>query len=289
MSSRRIVLFGLIFSLAVPFVGTAVHGAEPLASPGVEPADAPHVWLKGPFGTVLGGEPEAPAGSLPADEPLDAWMRQAPLLLGTDMPLDDLLEVSVVAEPRDGQGPVERLSVKATEFPGPETTGVSVITASVRTKAYGTSEHAWLVHVPDREGDPDTLFDIPGPRVQLVSETGTVEGERGHGCYVYMCMEAGYRPPVETLEALPVAVGEALSLRADDGSAMISWKGTLELLGDTPSEKIVAEEAFGDAPRTTPQLTGLEPTAAGEWLLELLVEYDRDRGWQWFLYRLIAE
>ncbi|MEA2026729.1 MAG: hypothetical protein U9O18_08555 [Chloroflexota bacterium] len=278
-----------MLSLAVPFVGTAAAGAEPLTSPDVEPTNAPHIWLKGPFGTVLGGEPAAPAGSLPADEPLDLWMRQAPLLLGTDMPFDDLAEVSVVSEPRDGQGPVEQLSVEATEFAGPETTGVSVITATVRTEASGTSKHAWLVHVPDREGDPDALFDIPGPRVQLVSKTGAVDGERGHGCYVYMCMEAGYRPPVETLEVLPVTVGEIPSLRIDDDSAMVSWKGTLESLDKPGSERIFAEEAFEDAPRATPRLTGLEPTTAGEWLLELLVEYDRDRGWQWFLYRLSAE
>ncbi len=288
MSSVRIILSSLVLSLAVPFGGTAAIGAEPSASPGTE-ATAPHVWLKGPFGTVLGADPAAPAGAAPADVPLDTWMRGAPLLLGTDLASGEAPEVSVVSAPLDGHGRPEQLSAGDTEFSGPDTTGLNVITATVKTDQHGTSEHAWVVVVPDRERDPDLLFDIPGPRVRLVSETGSVDGEQGHGCYVYMCREAGYRPPVTALDALPMGAGETPSIRIDDGSAMAGWKGTLEPLGDTRSEPILAEETFADAPRVTTKLTGLEPTVTGEWLLELLVEYDRERGWQWFLYRLTAE
>ena len=288
MNHVRIILSGLFLGLAVPLAGTAAIGAEPPTSPQAE-ATAPHVWLKGPFGTVLGADPATPAGAVPADTPLDTWMRGAPLMLGTDLASGDTLEVSVVSAPLDGPGRSEQLSAGDTEFPGPDATGMNVITATVRTDPYGISKHAWLVVVPNRENDPEALFDIPGPRVQLVSETGSVDGERGHGCYVYMCMEAGYRPPATTLDALSVGVGETSSIRIDDGSGMVSWKGTVEPLGDTRSEEILAEETFEDAPRVTTTLTGLEPTVAGEWLLELLVEYDRDRGWQWFLYRLTAE
>jgi len=288
LSSVRIILSSLVLSLAVPFGGTAAMGAEPSASSGTE-ATAPHVWLNGPFGTVLGADPAAPAGAAPAGAPLDTWIRGAPLLLGTELASGDALDVSVVSTPLDGHGRPEQLSVGDTEFSGPDTTGLNVITATVRTDPYGTSEHAWLVVVPDRESDPGLLFDIPGPRVRLLSDAGSVDGEQGHGCYVYMCREVGYRPPETALDALPMGAGETPSIEIDDGSAMVGWKGTLEPLHDTLIEPILAEETFADAPRVTTKLTGREPTVAGEWLLERLVEYDRDGGWQWFLYRLIAE
>jgi hypothetical protein len=145
------------------------------------------------------------------------------------------------------------------------------------------------VQVPDRAGSDETLFDIPGPRAKLSSTAGGVEGEPGHGCYLYMCMDVGYRPPVKTLKALPMTVGETPLLSLDDGSAMVAWKGTLEPLGDTRSERISARADMGDAAQAALALSGLEPTVAGEWLLELLVEFDRDRGWQWYLYRIATE
>lgn len=288
MNTHRLGWTGLVLSLVVPMAGATALGADTSAEPGVEPLAAPHIWLKGPFGTVLGSDPARPAGAGPGDVPLDLWMRSAPLLLGADIPLQDLTVVSVVARTQDGAAPPERLSTSATEFDGPDTTGVIIITATVQTDRYGSSEHAWLVDVPDREGDPTALFDIPGPRVQLVSDAGSIDGEQGHGCYVYMCQEAGYRPPTKALEALPLSVGEAPSLRVDDGSAIVAWKGTLEPVGSTRSERILAH-GDPDEPVSTAELVGLEPTVAGEWLLELLVEYDRERGWQWFLYRLASE
>ncbi len=226
----------------------------------------------------------------PDDRALDSWMRGAPLELSTDLALTEPIEIWVVSRPADGEGREELLSTGATSFDGPDHPGLNVVTASVTTESHGPSQHAWLVETPDRSGGPELLLDIPGPRLELVSASGSVSGEPGHGCYAYLCVHVGYRPPLETLEVLPVAIGETLGLQLDDGSAMSGWTGTLEPLGTfATAEPARAAATFGDGARAAPRLDGLEVPAAGEWLLELRADFDRERGWQWFLYRLMAE
>jgi hypothetical protein len=143
--------------------------------------------------------------------------------------------------------------------------------------------------VPDRSGGPEVLWEIPGPVALLGPAGGEVRGVPGHGCYAYLCVEAGLRPPAATMEPVRVAVGEAPRLRIDDGSALVHWQGRLERIEQPGVPEREAEVTFPDDPSATPLLAGLEPTSAGEWLLEVRVDYDRERGWQWFLFRLLAE
>jgi hypothetical protein len=289
MKSRRRVLSTLAFSLAACLAGVSAVTAEPPPSPHPGQAQPPVVWLKGAFGRVPGGEPATPSASAPDGRALDTWMRRAPMTLESDVASGDVLALSVVARPLDSAAAEESLSNGATVFEGPDRPGLSVITASLSTEPLGTTEHAWLVETPDRQGGPELLFDIPGPAVELTSSLGRTAGLPGHGCYAYLCVEVGLRPPPETLEPLPIEVGETPTITVGDGSAVVGWKGTLEPLGDRDSDGLSAEVAYADEAQAAPELTGLEPTAPGEWLLELLVEYDRERGWQWFLYRLISD
>ena len=85
-----------------------------------------------------------------------------------------------------------------------------------------------------------------------------------------------------------MGVGEALELHLSDGSALVHWEGRLEPHDGTLAETRLAQATF-DEPVAGPALHGLEPDTAGEWLLEVRADYDRERGWQWFLFRLVAE
>lgn len=290
MRPARAILYTLVLALLMPLMGTDASAAEAESSPRPDAGSGstPSLWLSGPFGRVLGGDPAAPAGAAPDGRPLDTWMRAAPLVVEADVAVDPE-GLSVTSWPLDRAGATEQLSHGAMAFAGPAVSGRHVIVASVETDADGLSQFAWLVDVPDRAGSDEALLEMPGPTARLASAAGSVDGEPGHGCYVYFCAEAGYRPPLGTLEVLPLAVGETPTLGLDDGSAMVGWTGTLEPVGQTRSERIHGSGSFPDEPQAVPLLHGLEPTVAGEWLLELRADLDRERGWQWFLYRLVVE
>ena len=286
MIHRRSAAGFMAAALALAAAAPVAATEEP-ATPQPESA-MPQVWLKGAFGRVPGGSSTEPATAAPDQRALDTWMRQAPLELSTDVPFEDVLGLAVVARAIEDDRE-EVLSEGASSFEGPDLPGRHLLIATLETDPTGTSEHAWLVDVPERDGGPEALFDIPGPVARLGSTTGEITGLPGHGCYAYLCVEAGLRPPSESLEPLTVAVGETPVLRLEDGSGMIHWQGNLEPITGDETSKRVAQETFEGPPQATLDLVGLEPTAAGEWLLEVRADYDRERGWGWFLYRLIAE
>ena len=283
MKTHRLLLPVLLLTLMASSAGA--NAAEPAD----EPSDGPAVWLKGAFGRVLGGDPARPAAAPPAGKPLDTFIRRAPLMLKVEMSPQDLLELTVVSRPSAPGGDEELLSDGATEFKGPDAAGNSVITATVTSAAHGRTEHAWLVDVPDREGEEEALFDITAPGVLVVSDAGAVAGSPGNGCYAYLCVDIGGPPPPATLDPLRVGIGETLAVRTDDGSALAGWTGTLTPLGDGDGAAIEAVGALTDTAESMLTLPGLEPPSAGAWLLELRVDFDRERGWQWHAYRLIVE
>lgn len=302
MRSRALMVGFLLSALSVPLAGGAARSADPPGDPPTEPStapaavavavdervDAPLVRLSGPFGTVAGTDPETPAAAPPDGAALDLWMRAAPLRLEVAVAPVELLDVVVVSRPVAAGVLEEALSDGDLAFAGPATSGTSVIVATVRTGLHGSSEHAWLAHVPDREGSLEALLEIPGPAVLLASRTATVRGEPGDGCYLYLCSTAGHPPPPASLPGLAVEVGETPILRLDDGSAVVGWQGLLTPLGEAPRRHVEARGTFAGAPEAEPRLTGLEPPGPGEWLLHLRVEFDRERGWQWLSYRLVA-
>jgi hypothetical protein len=238
---------------------------------------------------VPGGDPATPASAAPGGAPLDTWIREAPLTLDVGVPFEDLLELTVTSRPFDGDGPEERLSGGATTFPGPSAPGMATLTASLVTEPYGSSQHAWLLLVPEREGGPEALLDLPGPTAMLTSGSGAIPGEPGNGCFLYLCVDVGYRPPPDALEPLRLGVGETPSLNLDDGSALTKWTGKLTSLDAAHGSERTAGADYATDPQPNAELRGLEPDGAGDWLLEVRIDLDRERGWQWFLYRLQAE
>lgn len=291
---RRPSIRGLLLTLAAAPLATwpaTVAAADAtFTTDGPDaPAAAPVAWLSGPFGAVLGGPPDAPATAAPDARALDTWMRAASLELVTEPPLETLSS-SVTAERIDGVGDgIELVLAQDSRwFEAPDTAGRYVVTAALESEATGRSEHAWLLDVPDREGSWETLLGMPMLGAELQAGEASVSSEPGHGCYVGMCQEVGLRPPSATLEPLTVTIGQPMALHLSDGSALLHWEGRLEPQEGTHSETRQAEASF-EAPVAGPVLAGLEPDTAGEWLLEVRADYDRDRGWQWFLFRVIAE
>lgn len=278
---------GYILTALLLWLSVSLAGMNPAPAPSWAPTARPQVWLSGAFGRVAGADPAMPASAAPEGQPLDTWIRKAPLSLRVDVPFEDLLAIEVVSRPLEGDDVEERLSSGATSFAGPDTAGLSVLTATITTEPHGSSQHAWLLAVPDRTGGEKALLDIPGPGALLSSSAGNRSGEPGNGCYLYLCVDVGYQPPAASLQALQVDLGETLSLRLTDGSAMSGWAGSLTPISGTEAEALEAEGRH--EPAAVVRLVGLEPGVAGEWLLQVRADLDRERGWQWFLYRLVVE
>ena len=243
--------------------------------------------LTGTFGTVPGTDPARPATAAPDDRPLATWMRSEPLELVLRPPLDDETSVSITATPLVGGRRVTLPIDDGRWVTGPDAPGLHSVVAEVRRGAAEPRSHGWLLDVGDRPGSWETRLQMPPIDGRLVAASGIVTGERGHGCLAGFCQEVGYRPPIASLQPLLVSVGEPLSLALDDGSAITHWEGHIEPHA-AGSETRMAEASF-DEPVAEPALTGLEPDAPGEWLLEVRADYDRERGWQWYLFRLLAE
>jgi hypothetical protein len=251
-------------------------------------AGPPEVWLRGPFGRVPGGSVDDPATAVPLGHPLDTFVRRAPLLLELDAPVP-IGGLTVVARPVDGADSEEVLSSGALVFEGPNQPGQSLLVVSVAGPVEETERYAWLLEVPDREPPPDGLYDIPAPEVIVASGAGAVIGQTGSGCYAYLCVDSGGLPPGRTLEPLAAGVGELLSLRLGDGSAILAWEGSLSPLGRTRGRTREAFAALTDSAEEVVSLAGLEPPASGEWLLRLKIVFDRERGWLWTAYRLTVD
>ena len=267
----------LVLALTLPTVAAATDGAPELM-----------VWLKGPFGAVAGTDVDEPATAAPDARALDTWMRRATLELALDPPLEQGATVSLRSIALDGGQVVELPLADDRWVTGPDQPGLHTVVATVRQDDREPAERAWLLEVPDRPGSWETLLEMPPLEASLSTANGSVVGVRGHGCYVGGCQEVGYRPPAASLVPLTVSVGEPLTLGLADDSALVHWEGRLEPQTGTRAETRLAEADF-DEPVAGPTLTGLEPDQPGEWLLELRVDYDRERGWQWYLFRLIAE
>lgn len=287
MKLRRGLLCTLLVAMVAPLPGAAA--AQPgTDEPGLVGIDAPLVWLEGAFGRVAGGSVDEPAAAPPDGTALDTFVRSAPLSMEAAVPFEDLISVNVIAHAPGEHDPEEMLSDGATVFAGPEAVGESVIVATLETEPFGTTEHAWLVNVPDREWTPEALLEVTAPGVELISDAGIVPGVPGDGCYLILCADMGRMPPVDSLEPLRVSVGESLALRTDDGSGLAGWTGHLTPLDGTQIDGIEGLGALTDTVESMVTLTGLEVPAKGEWLLEVRADFDRERGYQWQVFRLDA-
>jgi hypothetical protein len=303
---RRSVLLTLTVALLAPMgAGRAASGAgadgitgivagatsPATPAPSARPAagsSRPLIWLRGPFGRVLGGTPDSPAVSEPGGRPLDAYVRGMPMLLEARPP-EALSRVEVTARTEGDRSGDESLPLFGPAFEGPRKPGERLLIVSVRGADGSLSEHAWRLLVPDREAPEDGIFDIPAPSIVVSSASGSVTAEQGQGCYVYLCVEVGRPAPDAFLPVLFAGVGETLSLETGDGSGMVAWDGWLRPMGGGEGEAMQARGAATEAPAAVASLDGLAPPSAGEWVLELMVTFDRERGWLRTANRVLAE
>jgi hypothetical protein len=261
----------------------AVAGA-PQASASAPATTAPAVWLRGPFGRVPGGSLVDPATAPPGEQPLGTIVRGAPMVLEIDSGAA-ITALIVTALPFGAPGAAEPLSDGSLVFEGPDRVGSHLIVADVTTGQV-TSEHAWLVDVPDRQAPVDGLYDIPAPEIVVGSSTASTAGRSGSGCYAYLCVDVGNPPPAETLPVLAAKVGELLTAQAADGSAIVAWEGRLTPLDEAAPDAVRGKAALTEPLAGVVSLTGLEPPMPGRWLLDLEVEFDRERGWMRTFYLL---
>ena len=144
---------------------------------------------------------------------------------------------------------------------------------------------AWTIVVPDRPLPPDGLIEVPAPALTLAGRSGTVTGWAGSGCYIYLCVDVGRLPPLRTLPHLDVTSGEPLTARLDDGSGIAAWKVTLyPIVSGVQS----AMDEIGDEPTSAIEAFTVTAPAAGDWLMQTEVSYDRLRGWTHTFYHLTA-
>jgi hypothetical protein len=213
--------------------------------------------------------------------------QRMPLLLEVEDP-NLLPGIRVTAELVE-TGQREILAQGEPAFQGPSLSGVQLVIASLARE--GTNvERAWLVDVPERALPEDGLVvDIPAPHIVVSTGSGRQVGVMADGCYAFLCVETGPPPPAGTLAALPAEVGETPVLSTEDGSALAAWQGRLTPLAGTQGDDREATGVITDMAAVDVALTGLEPPARGEWLLEVWVEFDRERGWAWNSYRLVVE
>ncbi len=259
--------------------------AAPTESASAPIAAGPLVWLRGPFGRVAGGTLDDPGTAPPGDQPLDTVVRHAPLVLET-VASTDVSALVVAARSLDAAGAVEPLSDGALVFEGPDGVGQHLIVADVTSMSGVASQYAWLVDVPDQQPPAGGLYDIPAPEIVLIASGGSTSGRTGSGCYAYLCVDVGHPPPAETLPVLTAKVGELFTAQAADGSALTAWAGRLSSLDDPSQDDTRAKAVLAGPLENVVSLSGLEPPAAGEWLLDLEVEFDRERGWMRTFYVL---
>jgi len=303
LSRDRLVAAALLLALVVwswaPAAGGRAPGggaASPAPTAGVdEPPSTPllgewqaQVWLRGPFGRVPGGPVDDPATAAPLGRPLDTFVRRAPLSM--DWEIDGLVVgLAVVAQPLLDASSQQMLSAGTPTFEGPDTAGRHLLTASLTSATGETSRYAWLLEVPDREPPAGGLYDIRAPDVIVESGSGSMVGLAGDGCYLYLCVDVGRMPPPRTLRTLAVDVGEVLTMRLGDESAITAWEGSLTALRGADGKARTASGGPPAAGTAALGLTGLEVPATGEWLLDLEIELDRERGWLRTAYRLVAD
>lgn len=296
----------------------ATRGSAALASPAASPGratvadatppatDAAALWLRGAFGRVAGGSLTHPGSAAPSAQPLDTFVVRAPLLLELpDVPgitLDRVIAVeapwqlpvvapshsptpsepsasggaepTVLWSPSDGRGGVPEGAIV---FEGPGEPGTALLVAELTTSG-GSRQVAWLLLVPDREPPADGLYDIPAPGIVVSSAGSSRTGRTANGCYAFLCVDVGHAPPTAELPSLPARVAEVLQVRLSDGSAIVGWSGRLTPL-DMPRRRTLDASAGPGSPDEVMQLSGLAVPAVGRWLLDLEVEFDRERGW----------
>jgi hypothetical protein len=275
---------------ALPRAGEAGSPA-PDASPGAAPSD---LWLSGPFGRVAGAVPGAggwPAGD-PGPEPLDAWAMDVPLRLDAGRTGPSLVDWLVTAATPGGGRPAvlaDRRPGDAARSPlrfaGPHDPGPYLVTAHATTADGWAASRSWAVVVPDRPLPQDGLLEVTAPDVLLGSGPRTVTGRPGHGCYVYLCVDVGGPPPADTLGALQVGALAPLRLQLSDGSGIVAWAVERRSLdGEGPVTAVGPPRTVG-TPVTEVVLEGLP---AGEWVVRVALEFDRERGWLEAWFRVVA-
>lgn len=290
----------LLVILAGSFGGSAEAAAA--ASDTGSPAetfegtqDAPlGAWLSGPFGRVP-GLPIALAGDTPDPEflpLLDAFVRSAPMRLDAGGAEDDLVSWSVTARSLvEPSAPAESLvtgSVPATgdgliRLAGPDSPGAYRLEADLRDAKGRSSLSAWRLDVPDRPAPEDGMLDVPAPLVIVSTPYSVSSGRPGNGCYVYTCVEIGRTPPAGALPLLEAEADGSLDVHLADGSGIVAWSVLFQPA--TGGEPLRREESAA-----TPVVgLSLEAPPAGEWLVSLVIVFDRERGWFETLFRLVVQ
>jgi hypothetical protein len=277
LATHLLLIGSALAALPMPVVALAGDGT-PSPAPS---ADAPILWLRGPFGTVPAGE----------DRSLDAYVRRAPLRIETGDPDVSIGEWRASFRVVDGtEQPAVMsgdgaLGAGGATLVGPDGPGTYRLEARAALSDGSAATATWTIGVPDRPPPPDGLIEVPAPELLLTGSGGSIAGWSGSGCYIYLCVEVGRLPPLRTIGRIDVAAGETLTLRLSDESSIAAWKVTFY-----PVVSMIqpATDEVGDEPDAPVDSFGVEAPVPGEWLVAVEVTYDRLRGWRHAFYRLTS-
>lgn len=256
-------------ALAVPALG-----AEPSAGPGTATllADGAFGRVAGVVGDPGGSSPDP--GTLPV---LDAWARGTGITFrpssGTLAPWHATALAEAGAEPSatidlgggDGDARV-RLTAS----------GLYLVAVEGTIRPDGDAIDGtwwWRVAVPDRDL-PDGETGPPPPALVLASGDAIEPLEQGSGCFLGTCGDIGRVSPPDQLPTIRSIPGAPLELSLSDGSAVTDWRISARPVADTGAEGTGLGEGHG-TPTTRAWVVA---PGVGDWVVEVSVTFDRDRG-----------
>jgi hypothetical protein len=272
---RRTLAIGAtpVLGLTLLVGSTPSMAAEPTASGG---PGTPTLIAEGPFGRVAG----VADGAMPDHDVLpvlDAWARGATFalrpsegilspwraVLSTEPDLDRTRALELRGD-GDGDASITMRS-----------TGLFLMRVDGTIRPDGDAIQGtwwWRVAVPERDLPVDGSGPPP-PAIHVVSGDDEVVLEQGSGCYVGTCGDIGGISPADQLPTVQAIAGAPLSVWLSDGSGMVGWSVSAVPVGGSPAETRVLGQGDG---WTTHAWVPAPP--AGDWVLQVSVTFDRERG-----------
>jgi hypothetical protein len=268
--------------LVVLLALTTICGTgEALASTPDQSPGASTVTLvaDGPFGRVEGAatSPGAAAPD-PATLPvLDAWARGTSVTLRPTSGSLSPWRASALAEPAlDPASTVDLGAGDGDAVIRLAETGLFLVRVDATIRPDGGALEGtwwWRIAVPDR-GLPDGETGPPPPTIVLRAGAEVASLEQGSGCFLGTCGDIGGISPPELLPTIRTITAAPLSLSLSDASDMVRWSIEATRVGDTAG----ASTTLGQGEDLGEPVAWVVAPPTGDWLVEVSVTYDRERG-----------
>jgi hypothetical protein len=253
----------------------------PVAAADPTPTEAPStptLVADGPFGRVA-GHPTGVAG--PAPDPselvvLDAWARGASVVIRATVGTLTPWRAVLVAEPSLDQTDALELGGDGDAAITFQDAGLFLLRVEGTIRPPGDAVEGtwwWRIAVPARDLPLDETGPPPPP-IRLASGDDAVALEQGSGCWLGTCGDIGRVSPPDALPSVRTFVGAPLMLTLTDHSGISAWRISAVPTAASAGEGLL----LGQAQDTSVDEVWIPAPAAGDWIVEVSVTFDRDRG-----------